>query len=119
LKRDVERDQHRGSNDRVFEHNVIEPVFWNGVSGFVIAFILQIPGCDALTSRDALELFPNIPTVGEYVPGAPKGTPVEIIGRLNKVINAGPADPKFKAALAGHGSDHARELARGVWEAHG
>ena len=53
---------------------------------------------------------PDIPTVGEFVPGyeassifgfgAPKNTPAEIIDKLNKEINAGLADPKIKARLA-------------------
>ena len=32
--------------------------------------------------------------------GAPKNTPIEIIDKLNKEINAGLADPKIKARLA-------------------
>ena len=32
--------------------------------------------------------------------GAPKATPVEIIDKLNKEINAGVADPKMKVQLA-------------------
>jgi hypothetical protein len=32
--------------------------------------------------------------------GAPKGTPVEIINRLNTEINAGLADPKMKVRIA-------------------
>jgi tripartite-type tricarboxylate transporter receptor subunit TctC len=35
--------------------------------------------------------------------GAPKGTPSEIVGRLNKEINAGFADPTFTARLADFG----------------
>jgi tripartite-type tricarboxylate transporter receptor subunit TctC len=35
--------------------------------------------------------------------GAPKDTPAEIIDRLNKGVNAGLADPKMKARLAGLG----------------
>jgi tripartite-type tricarboxylate transporter receptor subunit TctC len=56
---------------------------------------------------------PNIPTMGEFVPGyeastwwgvgAPRGTPAEIINMLNKEINAGLADPKLKARLTGLG----------------
>ena len=52
---------------------------------------------------------PNVPTLGEFLPGfeasafvaigAPKNTPTEIIGRLNHEINAGLADPKIKARL--------------------
>ena len=51
-----------------------------------------------------------MPTVAEFVPGyeasgwngicAPKNTPVDIITRLNSVINAGLADPKLKARLS-------------------
>jgi tripartite-type tricarboxylate transporter receptor subunit TctC len=57
-----------------------------------------------------LETLPDIPTVGEFVPGyeassmfgvgAPKNTPAEIIDRLNKEINAALADPKFKERIA-------------------
>ena len=64
----------------------------------------------AVTSAMRWEGLPNIPTVGEFVPGyetsvwsgigAPKSTPVEIVDRLNKEINAGLADPKIKARLA-------------------
>jgi tripartite-type tricarboxylate transporter receptor subunit TctC len=51
--------------------------------------------------------------VGEFVPGyetsivlgvgVPKATPVEIIDKLNREINAGLADPKMKARLADFG----------------
>jgi tripartite-type tricarboxylate transporter receptor subunit TctC len=68
----------------------------------------------AVTSATRLEALPDIPTVGEFVPnyeanawfgiGAPKGTPAEIIDRLNKQINASFADPKTKARLADLGT---------------
>jgi tripartite-type tricarboxylate transporter receptor subunit TctC len=55
----------------------------------------------------------DLPTVAEVVPGyeasswfgvaAPKGTPAEIIERLNREINAGLADPQVKARLANVG----------------
>ena len=35
--------------------------------------------------------------------GVPRNTPVEIIDRLNKEINAGLADPRMKAQIAGFG----------------
>src|SRR5207253_6948890 len=64
----------------------------------------------AVTTARRSEALPDIPTVGEFVPGyeastmfglgAPKGTPVEILDRLNKEINAGLADPKIKTRLA-------------------
>jgi tripartite-type tricarboxylate transporter receptor subunit TctC len=57
---------------------------------------------------------PDIPAVGELVPGyeatawygvaAPRNTPAEIIDKLNKEINAGLVDPKLKARLAELGS---------------
>ena len=67
----------------------------------------------AVTSARRSELLPDLPTVGDFVPGyetsawqgvgAPKITPVEIIDRLNKEINAGLADPKIKARVADMG----------------
>ena len=64
----------------------------------------------ALTSATRLESLPDIPTVGEFVPGyeasswngvgTPKSTSSEIINRLNKEINAALADPKMKARIA-------------------
>jgi tripartite-type tricarboxylate transporter receptor subunit TctC len=64
----------------------------------------------AATTDTRLEMLPDMPTVGEFLPGyeasgwqglgAPKNTPVEIIDRLNKEINAALADPKMKAAIA-------------------
>jgi tripartite-type tricarboxylate transporter receptor subunit TctC len=67
----------------------------------------------AVTSARRSELLPDLPTVGDFVPGyetnawagvgAPKNTPAEIIDRLNKEINAGLADPKIKARVADMG----------------
>jgi len=64
----------------------------------------------AVTSASRAEALPDVPTVGESVPGfeassfygvgAPKGTPAEIVDKLNKQINAALADPKMKARLA-------------------
>jgi tripartite-type tricarboxylate transporter receptor subunit TctC len=63
-----------------------------------------------VTTATRSEVLPDVPTVGEFVPGyeasgwfgigAPKNTPSEIIDKLNKEINAGLADPKIKARLA-------------------
>ena len=68
----------------------------------------------AVTTRDALGALPDIPTVGDFVPGyeasawygigAPRNTPAEIVDKLNKEINAGLADPKIKARLADLGA---------------
>jgi tripartite-type tricarboxylate transporter receptor subunit TctC len=64
----------------------------------------------AVTSAKRSETLPDLPTVGEFVPGyetslwlglgAPKGTPAEIIDTLNQETNAALTDPKIKARLA-------------------
>ncbi|HXW29486.1 MAG TPA: tripartite tricarboxylate transporter substrate binding protein [Xanthobacteraceae bacterium] len=68
----------------------------------------------AVTSPMPLEALPNVPTVGDFVPGfeasnirglvAPKNTPVEIIDKLNREINAALDDPNIKARFAGFGA---------------
>jgi tripartite-type tricarboxylate transporter receptor subunit TctC len=68
----------------------------------------------AVTTATRNEYLPDIPTVGDYVKGyeassvqglaAPKGTPAEIVEKLNKEVNAGLADPKIKARFADLGS---------------
>ena len=64
----------------------------------------------AVTTAKRSEMLPDLPTVGDFLPGfeqsaffgigAPRATPPEIIDRLNKEINSGLADPKIKARLA-------------------
>ena len=64
----------------------------------------------AVTTVVRWDGLPDIPTVGEFVPGyeasivlgigVPKRTPVEIIDKLNREINAALADPKVKTRLA-------------------
>jgi tripartite-type tricarboxylate transporter receptor subunit TctC len=64
----------------------------------------------AVTTPTRSEGLPDISTVSEYVPGyevsswygvgAPKNTPVEIIEKLNKEINAAFADPRMEARIA-------------------
>ena len=64
----------------------------------------------AVAGRDRFDTLPNVPSIGETLPGyeartwagvgVPKGTPPEIISRLNRDINAGLADPAIKARLA-------------------
>jgi tripartite-type tricarboxylate transporter receptor subunit TctC len=68
----------------------------------------------AVTTATRSEALPDVPTVGDFLPGfeasvwlgigAPKNTPVEIIDKLNKEINAGLADPKIRARFADLGS---------------
>jgi tripartite-type tricarboxylate transporter receptor subunit TctC len=64
----------------------------------------------AVTTAARLDLLPDLPTVNDVVPGyeatgwwgigAPKGTPADIIERLNGDINAALADPALKARIA-------------------
>jgi tripartite-type tricarboxylate transporter receptor subunit TctC len=68
----------------------------------------------AVTTSSRYQALPDIPTVGEFVPGyeasawqgigAPTNTPNEIIERLNREINVGLADAKMKAQLADLGA---------------
>jgi tripartite-type tricarboxylate transporter receptor subunit TctC len=67
----------------------------------------------AVTTAERAETLPDVRTVGEFIPGfeasqwygigAPKGTPAEIVEKLNKEINAGLADPKIRTRLADFG----------------
>jgi tripartite-type tricarboxylate transporter receptor subunit TctC len=68
----------------------------------------------AVTTATRSEVLPDVPTVGDFVPGyeasalqgigAPKDTPVQIVEKLNKEINAGLADSKLKARFADLGA---------------
>src|SRR5262249_14258966 len=67
----------------------------------------------AVTSATRSDVLPDIPTVGEFVPGyegtgwqgvgAPRNTPTAINDRLNQEINAGLADPRMKARITDFG----------------
>jgi tripartite-type tricarboxylate transporter receptor subunit TctC len=69
----------------------------------------------AVTSKKRSETLPDVPAMNEFVPGyeadsfhgisAPKGTPREIVEKLNREINAALADPKVKARLAELGAE--------------
>jgi len=64
----------------------------------------------AATTETRLEVLPEVPTVGDFLPGykadawqgigAPRNTPAEIVDKLNREIKAALADPKLKARLA-------------------
>jgi tripartite-type tricarboxylate transporter receptor subunit TctC len=68
----------------------------------------------AVTTPTRQEVLPDIPTVGEFVPGyeasgwmgigAPRTTPAEIIDRLNGEINASLADSKIRERIADLGN---------------
>ncbi len=64
----------------------------------------------AVTTAARSEALPDVPTVGEFLPGyeasdvigiaAPRNTPAGIIDRLNREINAALSDPSMKARFA-------------------
>ena len=64
----------------------------------------------AVTTATRSQALPDVPTVGEFVPGfeagdwlgigAPKNTPPAIVDKLNSEIAAALADPKIKARFA-------------------
>jgi tripartite-type tricarboxylate transporter receptor subunit TctC len=68
----------------------------------------------AVTTATRLKVLPDVPTVGDFVPGyeasgwygiaAPKNTPAEIVARLNSEVNAALADPRVKASFADVGT---------------
>jgi tripartite-type tricarboxylate transporter receptor subunit TctC len=63
----------------------------------------------AVTTAARLDALPDIPTVGDFVPGyeasgfagigVPRNTPADIIDMLNKELNAGVADAKIRARI--------------------
>jgi tripartite-type tricarboxylate transporter receptor subunit TctC len=69
----------------------------------------------AVTTKARSELLPDLPTIGDFVPGyessgpfgfgAPRNTPAEIVEKLNREINAVLADPKAKARIAELGGE--------------
>ncbi len=88
-----------------------------GVIGTVLLTIEQIRSGGlralAVTGATRSELLPEIPTVGEFVPGfeasqwvgicAPKNTPTRIVETLNREIDLGLAEPAIKARIANLG----------------
>ena len=87
--------------------------------GSVVTWIEQIKAGTvralAVTNATRTELLPDLPPLAEFVPGyegvgwqgigAPRNTPSEIIAKLNTAINAGLADPKFKARFNDLGAE--------------
>jgi tripartite-type tricarboxylate transporter receptor subunit TctC len=64
----------------------------------------------AVTTAARSPILPDVPSIGEFVPGyeastwygigAPRNTPAEIVTKLNETMNTAVADPKAKARLA-------------------
>jgi tripartite-type tricarboxylate transporter receptor subunit TctC len=87
--------------------------------GSVVTWIEQIKAGKvralAVTNATRTQLLPELPPLGEFVPGyegfgwqgigAPKNTPADIIDKLNREINAGLADPKLKAQFENLGAE--------------
>jgi len=68
----------------------------------------------AVTTATRLEALPDVPPIGDFVPGfettawfgvgAPMNTPTEIVDKLNREINAALADPRMKARISDMGA---------------
>jgi tripartite-type tricarboxylate transporter receptor subunit TctC len=68
----------------------------------------------AVADATRIEALPEVPTIGEFVPGyklagsvgiaAPSNTPTEIIGQLNSDINACLAETKIRSQFAEMGA---------------
>jgi tripartite-type tricarboxylate transporter receptor subunit TctC len=89
------------------------PVAFDGMSSSLEHIRVGKLRALAVATAARLEALPGIPTVGDFVPGyeasgwcgivAPGNTPIDIIDKLHKEINAGLADPQIKARLADAG----------------
>jgi tripartite-type tricarboxylate transporter receptor subunit TctC len=81
-----------------------------------------------VTTQKRSAALPDVPTVADTVPGyeasawfgmaAPRGTPVEIVNRLNREINDTLAEPKIKARLAELGGDSIAGSPADFWKLH-
>jgi len=101
------------------------PALTDLIAGQVQVMFDNIPTCAehvksgklrglAVTSTTRSEVLPDLPTVADFLPGyeasawyglgAPKGTPAEIVDRLNKAVNEILADPKVKAKFSEYGA---------------
>jgi tripartite-type tricarboxylate transporter receptor subunit TctC len=83
-----------------------------GTSDFIKTGKLRALG---VTTAARVAEFPEIPTVGDFVPGyeasqwygigVPRNTPTEIVDKLNREINAAIADPGMRARFAAIGGE--------------
>ena len=82
----------------------------------------------AVTTATRSDVLPDIPTVGEFLPGyeasgwggigAPKATPAEIVDKLNKEINARSRRPKDQGPACRTRQRPDADVARGLRQAH-
>jgi len=87
--------------------------------GSIVTWIEQIKAGTvralAVTNATRTQLLPDLPPIADFVPGyegvgwqgvcAPKGTPGDIIRNLNRAINDGLADTKFKSRFTDLGAE--------------
>jgi len=94
--------------------------FTDLLAGQVQAFIITVPAAIgfirtgklralAVTGATRSDVLPDVPAVAEFLPGfaatawdgtcAPRGTPADIVDKLNGAINAGLADPQLRAKI--------------------
>jgi tripartite-type tricarboxylate transporter receptor subunit TctC len=81
-----------------------------------------------VTTAKRSSQLPDVPTVAETVPGyeasawfgmgAPKGTPADVVAKLNREINDALAEPKMKARLAELGGDPIAGTPAEFWKTH-
>ena len=119
----------------------LSPALTDLIGGRVQVIFATMPSCIeyvragtlqalAITTKTRSEQLPDIPTMNEFLPeyeasqwygiGVPKNTPVEIIEKLNREINAVLADPKIKVriselggtVLAGSPADFEKHIAQ-------
>ncbi|MFZ2067409.1 MAG: tripartite tricarboxylate transporter substrate binding protein [Xanthobacteraceae bacterium] len=102
------------------------PAFTDLLANRITAFIITITAAIgfirdgrlralAVTGAKRSPILPDVPAIAEFLPGfaatawdgtcAPKGTPPEVIAKLNKTINAGLADPQINTKLKDLGGD--------------
>jgi tripartite-type tricarboxylate transporter receptor subunit TctC len=94
----------------------MQSVLSSAPDGYTIAFVGPIKvRALGVTGAKRVAAIPDVPTIGETVPGyevsifygiaVPRGTPPEIVGKLNQAVNAVLADPKLQARLAELGGE--------------
>jgi tripartite-type tricarboxylate transporter receptor subunit TctC len=86
------------------------PAAFGGISSWIEHIRTGKLRALGVASAVRLGMLPNVPTIGDTLPGyeasgwcgvvAPRNTPIEIIDKLNSEINAAVADPMFRTRLA-------------------